>query len=148
MPLEFNPLTPATLDRALDMMASLYGAEAGRHGRAHARGAVEWLMAHPEQGGVWLIEAEAAIAGYIVLTACCSLEFGGPFALLDELYFEPEWRGRGLGAEAIAFAERWARARGMEALRLEVAHANEPALRLYRRCGFAAHGRDLMTKWI
>jgi GNAT superfamily N-acetyltransferase len=148
MQLEFTPVTAATLETALDLMSRLYTEAGAAHDRPRARRAAEWLFTHPEDGCVWLIEADGEIAGYLVVTRCFSIEFGGPFGLLDELYFQAPSRGRGFGARAIAFAEEWCRAHGMSAVRLEVAHANHHALRLYRRSGFETHDRDLMTKWL
>lgn len=145
---EFRPVTPATLDPVLAFMARLYAQDALPFDSARARSAAEWLLAAPGRGGIWLIEGDGAAAGYIVLTACVSLEFRGPFALLDELYLDDEWRGRGLGAQAIDFAADWARSRGMAAVRLETAHDNLRAQSLYRKCGFVLHDRHLMTKWL
>jgi ribosomal protein S18 acetylase RimI-like enzyme len=148
MELEFVAVTPATLETALELMNRLYTGAGGSHDRPRARRAAEWLFSHPDDGCAWLMEVEGEIAGYLVVTACFSLEFGGWFGLLDELYFDERWRGQGLGARAIAFGEDWCRAHGMDALRLEVAHNNEQALRLYQRMGFVTHHRDLMTKWL
>ncbi len=145
---DFVAVTPETLETALDLMGRLYAGAKGSHDRPAARRAAEWLFEHPEDGGVWLIWAGGELAGYLVVTACFSLEFVGAFGLLDELYFEEAWRGQGLGAHAIAFAEDWCRAKKMSALRLEVEHGNERALRLYQRAGFVSHHRDLMTKWL
>ena len=145
---EFVAVTPAKLESALDLMQRLYTEPGGDHDRPRAHRAMEWLFAHPEAGGAWFIQASGETAGYLVITACFSLEFGGAFGLLDELYLLQSWRGKGLGARAIAFAEQWCRSHRMDALRLEVAHANERALRLYQRAGFVSHGRDLMTKWV
>ena len=45
----------------------------------------------------WLIARHSgALAAYAAVTACFSLEFGGPFALLDEIFVLPEHRGHGL----------------------------------------------------
>ncbi len=148
MQLEFEVVTPATLEIALDWMSRLYVEAGGAHDRPRAHRAMQRLFAHPDDGGAWLMRVEGEIAGYLVVTACFSLEFGGAFGLLDELYFDQRQRGRGLGARAIEFAADWCRAHGMDALRLEVAHDNEPALKLYHRAGFATHHRDLMTKWL
>jgi GNAT superfamily N-acetyltransferase len=148
MKAEFNALTAATLDRALHMMASLYSEAGAAHHRERARRAAEGLMANPELGGVWLIEMDGETAGYLCVTLCYSLEFDGRFALLDELYLEAARRGHGIGAQAIAFAVEWSRARGLAAIRLEVARTNSRALELYRRQGFTAHDRHLMTKWL
>jgi GNAT superfamily N-acetyltransferase len=145
---EFRSAEISDLDRILPMMSRLYGQDALPFDAARARTAAEWLLSHPDSGGIWTVEAGAATAGYLVMTVCASLEFHGPFGLLDELYLEEPWRGRGLGAQAIGFAEEWARARGMAAVRLETAHDNLRAQSLYRKCGFLLHDRHLMTKWL
>jgi GNAT superfamily N-acetyltransferase len=145
---EFRPVEISDLDRILPMMSRLYGQDALPFDAARAREAAEWLLAHPDSGGIWTIEAGEAPAGYIVMTVCASLEFRGPFALLDELYLEEPWRGQGLGVQAIEFAAQWARERGMAAVRLETAHDNLRAQGLYRKCGFILHDRHLMSKWL
>jgi GNAT superfamily N-acetyltransferase len=145
---EFVAVMPTRLESALDLMQRLYIEAGGEHDRPRARHAMEWLFAHPEAGGAWFIQVDGEIAGYLAITSCFSLEFGGAFGLLDELYLLEVWRGKRLGVCAIEFAEAWCRSRGMDALRLEVEHGNERALRLYHRSGFVSHGRDLMTKWI
>jgi GNAT superfamily N-acetyltransferase len=48
----------------------------------------------------------------------------------------PEARGRGIGRLAMAQLIDEARARGERRMVLEVIESNEPAVRLYRRCGF------------
>jgi diamine N-acetyltransferase len=158
MKAEFSALTAGTLEHALRMMGRLYSEAGAAHDRERARRAAEGLMANPELGGVWLIhvigeqvhgeQVDGEPVGYLCVTLCYSLEFDGRFALLDELYLEEAWRGRGIGAQAIAFATEWSRARGLAAIRLEVAHTNSRALGLYRREGFKAHDRHLMTKWL
>jgi GNAT superfamily N-acetyltransferase len=145
---EFTALTAGAMERALGMMGSLYSEAGATHNRERARRAAEGLMANPELGGVWLIEMRGETAGYLCVTICYSLEFDGLFALLDELYLEEAWRGKGIGAQAIAFAEEWSRVRGLAAIRLEVAHTNSRAFELYRSQGFKAHDRHLMTKWL
>jgi len=153
MKAEFNALTDAAMERALDMMGGLYSEAGVTHDRERARRAAEGLMANPALGGVWLIHVNGervkdAQVGYLCVTLCYSLEFDGRFALLDELYLKEAWRGQGIGAQAIAFAAEWSRVRGLAAIRLEVAHTNSRAIELYRREGFQAHDRHLMTKWL
>jgi ribosomal protein S18 acetylase RimI-like enzyme len=45
-------------------------------------------------------------------------------------------------------AEKYAMELGVNAVHLEVDHGNDPAIELYRRIGYADHGRYLMTKWL
>jgi GNAT superfamily N-acetyltransferase len=145
---DFRPLTETTIRRVLPLMEKLYEQDALPFDRDRAHRGCEWLLQNPAFGAVWMIEAEGVAIGYLVVTKCVSLEFHGQFALLDELYFEAPWRGRGMGGQAIDFAADWARSRGFSALRLEVAHENEHGLHVYRKSGFDLHDRHIMTKWL
>lgn len=90
----------------------------------------------------------ASVAGYVILTLDYSFEYRGRDAFIDELYIEPEFRRRGLGARAMEFVEQRARAMGVNALHLEVDRENEPALELYKKSQYADQQRYLMTKWL
>ena len=99
-------------------------------------------------GGVWLLCEENTTVGYIVLTLGFSFEFRGHDAFIDELYIESAYRRRGFGRRAIAFVEKKARERRVNAIHLEVDRGNDPAFELYRRTGYEDHNRFLMTKWL
>jgi GNAT superfamily N-acetyltransferase len=144
----FLPVAPAALDRVLPFMSRLYEQDELSYDPARARAVSEWLIANPEWGVIWLIEADGVDVGYMVVTVCVSIEFGGRFALLDELYLDPPWRGQGIGREAIDFAAAWAGSRAMAALRLETATENAHAIHVYRKAGFRLDARHLMTKYL
>lgn len=144
----FQPVTAPSIDRLLLLQSRLYATELIPFDPDRARASIEWLLSHPDAGAAWLIEAEAQPAGYLVITVCVSLEFNGSFALLDELFIDEPFRARGLGRQAVEFAAAWAVSRGMQALRLEAAHENAPALALYRKCNFVDHGRHILTRWL
>ncbi len=133
---------------ALAMMRRFYAEEGLEFREERARRAVEHLAAHPEAGGFWFIEDGGRAVGYFALTLCHSLEFGGRFALLDEFFVEPEHRGAGVGALALARIEEEAASLGVEAVRLEADRGNPRVRAFYRRNGFTAHERDIMTKWL
>lgn len=142
----FRLATAADIDTAIAFMAQLY-CLAG-FDEARARAAFQDLLAHPEFGGLWLIQADGEPAGYIVLTICYSLEFHGRFVLLDELFVDAAWRGQGFGAQALRFAEEFCRTQGLQAIRLEVAWQNPRAIELYKRSGYRVDDRYLMTRWV
>jgi len=146
MTVAFLPATPAGIDTAVGFMSQLYSR--AEFDEARARSAYDNLLAHPEFGGLWLIHVGGQAAGYIVLTICYSLEFHGRFALLDELFVDAAWRGKGLGGQALAFADKFCRERGVKAIRLEVARENQRAIKLYKRAGYQVDDRHLMTKWV
>ena len=144
----FIPLSLAGIDEALHLRRQLYLHEDLPYEPGDAAMLMRELIANPPYGALWLIELDGQTAGYLLLTICYSLEFHGRFSLLDELYVNELWRGRGIGTVALNFAEQGCRSRGLKALRLEVAHDNLRALELYQRAGFASNARHLMTKWL
>ena len=144
---DFVPVSAAGVDRALAMMVKLYTGNL-KYDPNHARSAIEWLIDNDACGAAWFIETAGQTAGYLVLTVGYSLEFHGRYGLLDELFVEEAFRGRGVGMQALAFAEQVCRLRGLRALRLEVGHVNTRAQDLYTRSGFQVHDRNLMTKWL
>ncbi len=148
MILDYTRLTPATLDQALAMMRSFYTEEVLEYREQRARAALEQLLAQPEFGGLWFIQADSQPVGYFVLTVCCSLEFGGRFALLDEFFVESANRGGGIGARVLQAVEEEAARMGVAAVRLEVDRLNPRVRAFYARSGFVPHERDLMTKWL
>ena len=148
MPARFLPITPNDVDRVVAMMAQLYAHGDSPFDATRARRSTEKLLDEPEFGGVWTIDVDGALAGYIVILLGYSLEFGGRYGLLDELFVAETYRGRGIAAEALAFAGQQCRAHGWQALRLEVGQDNLRAQSVYRRAGFQMHDRFLMTKWV
>lgn len=125
------------------------------HGHEHipwneavVRGGLDALRANPAHGRLLLIERGEVLAGYIVVTFCFGLEFGGRYALLDELYVLPSQRGGGIGRLALDAVEALARSEGLQVVRLEVSDDNPHARDIYSRRGYVAHPRRLMTRWL
>ena len=135
----------------LGLMRGLYASDHIAFEEPRARRALAELLADPALGRVWLVEArreETEVMGYAVLTLGYSLEFGGRFWVLDELFIHETYRGRGAGGQVLRRIEEMGRALGLHAIRLEVGRTNLRAQDLYRRAGFEAHDRDLMTLWL
>jgi GNAT superfamily N-acetyltransferase len=145
----FVPLAPGSAARALPLMESLYRREHIHHEPARTLRSAEWLLEHPEWGGIWIVTDEGRDAGYFAITVGSSIEFQGRFAILDELYIAGEWRGRGIGPAVVAFVVEWAREQGFAAVRLEVGDENFHGQHVYAKAGFRIHpDRRLMTKWL
>jgi ribosomal protein S18 acetylase RimI-like enzyme len=64
---------------------------------------------------------------------------GAAYAFVSDLAVLPPFRGRGIGRELLAGAERHARTHGAAVLRLDVLAANVDARRLYEDAGFGTH---------
>lgn len=129
----------------LDLMGQLYDSEHMAFESSRALAALHGLLDHPDRGSVLLARRHDETVGYAVVTRGYSLEFGGVFALLDELFVVPASRGAGVGGALLRAVMEDCRGAGITTLRLEVERANDRAQALYRRFGFARHSRDLMT---
>jgi GNAT superfamily N-acetyltransferase len=133
----------------LALMEAFYREEGLVFSEEAARRAVKQLLGRPELGRVFLLrDTDGKTHGHLVLTFGFSLEFGGRFVLLDEVFVGAEIRGRGYGKGAVEFAASWAREQGAAALRLEVNRANTHARGVYLKRGFRDDARDLFTRWI
>jgi ribosomal protein S18 acetylase RimI-like enzyme len=139
-----RPAAPEDASRMAALMREFYQHERLQYGPSVAV-ALGSLLTDGSQGRAWLFEAEDEDAGYLILTWGYSLEFGGRYGLVDELYVRSGYRGQGLGTRALQAAVVACEAHGARAVRLEVDHANPAAARLYERVGFVVHTRNLMT---
>ncbi len=148
--IRFEPARLEHADLFVSMMRSLEGADPGTTPFDEHRRRMIFAEFVKDQtfGRAWLIVAGEEPVGYVVLTVSFSFEYRGCDAFIDELYVEPEFRGRGIGRRAMEFLEGAARELGVNAVHLEVSRDNDAALELYRRAGYVDHGRYLMTKWL
>mgnify|MGYP001420728970 CR=1 FL=1 len=106
---------------------------------------VQHILANPHVGAVYLARQAGRAVGYMVLTHCYSLEFGGAFVLLDEIFVLPEAQRTGLGKQLLDTASDYCRENSMGTLRLEVQKKNTRAIDVYRTCGFRTEDRYLMS---
>jgi GNAT superfamily N-acetyltransferase len=113
-----------------------------------ARVALARLLDDHSLGGAWLVVSGGVTVGYVVLIFSYSLEFDGRDAYVDEIYLRESHRGRGLGREALLFAEGVCAALGLRALHLGVDRNNVRALTAYLKAGFEDRNHCLLTKRI
>lgn len=145
-PLDFRLATVADTELVVELMRAFYAEDQLDFDEARVRRALAALLEDPRNGEVllWLSET-GEVVGHAALAMGFSLEQGGHFALLDELYLQHDARGRGRGKQALAILEQRANARGVARMRLEVNHHNELARRLYLATGYVDDTRDLLT---
>jgi len=140
-----RPAGPADLEELQVLRRDFCAGEAHTFDPAASGRALARLLARPDRGGALLAETGGRPAGYAVWTLGYSLEFGGPDALLDELYVSPAERGRGLGAALVDAAARTAAAAGAGHLHLEAMHGDR-VTGFYGRLGFVPRPSTLMTR--
>jgi len=129
----------------LALTRAFYGHEGFAFDASASCRMVRHLLANPQVGAVWLARRGGVAVGYLVVTRCYSLEFGGPFALLDEIFVTPEARGAGLGRQLLDTAVGYCREHGIGYLRLEVQKKNTRTVGIYSAYGFRTDDRHLMS---
>jgi ribosomal protein S18 acetylase RimI-like enzyme len=137
---------PPDLEAVLALHRDFFAEDGYAFDAEESRRNLARLLAEPGLGRVFVLEEAGSLAGYLVLTFGFSLEFGGRDALVDELYVAPGQRGRGLGTQALAAAEAACRGLEIRTVHLVVERHKAGARELYRRLGFVAPERDVMTK--
>ena len=98
-------------------------------------------------GSIWIIESDGAPVGYALIAYSYDIEYGGRDAYMNELWIDESWRARGAGREAIELLVPVLKECGVHALHLQVRPEN-PAVRLYERCGFVTSPRRVMTRYL
>ena len=131
--------------RLVALMTEFYAESATPLDLTRAAHAFEALLGDDRLGKIWLIQAGTVDVGYVVVTFSYSMEFGGRNAFLDDLFIQPAYRGGGLGTAALAEVRAFCVERGLRALHLETGRDNVAAQALYRRAGFVATNRELLT---
>jgi len=66
-------------------------------------------------------------------------------AFIWGVYVQPAWRGCHVAEAILEECFAWARAHGVELVKLGVVTNNAPAIRCYTRCGFTVYGVDPHT---
>jgi GNAT superfamily N-acetyltransferase len=111
----------------------------------HMQRTLAMFRQEPWRGVAAVLEIEGRVSGYALLVSFWSNEIGGEIVVLDELYVEPAHRGQGLATQLIdeLAAKRGPWPKPWRAIALEVTPANNRAMKLYQRLGFAGSNRTL-----
>lgn len=135
----------ADLPVLVQLMTEFYGEAGFPLDAARASTAFAAVLDDPRLGRVWLVEPDDGVAGYVAVTFVFAFELGGMLGVIDDLFLRPAFRGRGLGAAALAEVRDACRALGLRALRVEVGRENAAARAAYRSAGLTVVDRQLMA---
>jgi GNAT superfamily N-acetyltransferase len=89
-----------------------------------------------DEPGVSYAALWVAMQGDDVVGSVALRELGEGAVELKRMYLRPDVRGHGLGKQLLAVALDWARAHGMQAVRLDTSERMVAAQRLYEAHGF------------
>src|SRR5262245_10542307 len=126
---------------------ALLAAQLEEHGIPTGRldAALDGALADPSRAIVLLAEEGEIPVGVAYVSFTWTLEHGGKSAWLEELYVEPDERGRGVGSAMLDELLRKTAEAGCAALDLEVESEHSRAEHLYARAGFKPHTR---SRWV
>lgn len=97
---------------------------------------------------IFASEADGRLVGYASAARVPKADARVGFLFIDELHVLSAYRRQGHATRILETAAAHARDRGLAGLRLLVDPANEAALRLYDRLGFAGRGQVLCERLI
>jgi GNAT superfamily N-acetyltransferase len=103
------------------------------------------LLADDRLGYAWFIQADGQDVGYVVLTLCYSMEYGGANAFVDDLFVRSPFRHSGLATAALTEVRAFCVKRGIRTIHVETGRDNAAAQAVYRRVGFTHTDRQLLT---
>jgi GNAT superfamily N-acetyltransferase len=124
------------VEQLVAMMAEFYSESPYKLNLRRATEAFTLLLADERLGHVWFIQVDSKDVGYVVLTLCHSMTYGGLCAIVDDFFIQPEFRGAGLGTAAMAEVRSLCASLGVRAMQVETGRENAAALAVYRRAGF------------
>ena len=118
------------------MMAEFYSDSPYTLNPRRATDAFTALLSDERLGSVWLIQFNSQDVGYVVLTLCHTMTYGGLVAVVDDFFIRPAFRGRGLGKATMAEVRSYCVTHRIRALHVETGRDNAVALAVYRGTGF------------
>jgi ribosomal protein S18 acetylase RimI-like enzyme len=108
---------------------------------------VRSLIADPNVG-FFVAVGDEDLVGCIIIAARQTPDFPilvpRSYAMVDCIVVKQLYRGHGIGRALMAAGERWARARGIEAIELNVFEFNTAARAVYERLGYETVSRRMV----
>jgi GNAT superfamily N-acetyltransferase len=135
----------ADVQQLVSMMAEFYSDSPYTLNPQRATAAFSSLLADERLGLVWFIQSNSKDVGYVVVTYCYTMNYGGLSAVVDDFFIQQPFRGTGLGKAAMAEVRSLCASNGIRAIHVETGHDNSPALAVYRRASFVDTGHAHLT---
>jgi len=129
----------------LRMMRELYEHDDLRADPASFPKTIDYVLANPSRGRIVLAVENDTVNAYALLVPYWSNEWGGMVVVLDELFVDREFRGRGIAKTFLRFLER-DRPFDAVVVVLEVSSQNTRARALYESMGFTDRHLRMMTR--
>jgi GNAT superfamily N-acetyltransferase len=152
MDIDIRHATAADVPGLVALSAALFAEDGAARDRLrnarwpdeNARPWIEGLLAEPDALVLVAADRDGTAVGHLIGQFYgISAMWTGARTELISTYVSPEHRGQGVGSRLAAAFFAWSRELGAERFHVSAYAANEPAIRFYRRHGFAALSVDL-----
>lgn len=137
------PLRADQIDAAIDLFQVQLEEHHIETKSEQLRRVIEKIISNERHGFILAATTDSGkLIGVAYGGAYLGLEHGGESGWLEELYVLPEYRQNGLGTRLVNEVIRLARARGWQALDLEIEADHQRVVSLYSRHGFRLQNRS------
>jgi ribosomal protein S18 acetylase RimI-like enzyme len=140
----FEPLKKQNIETITAMMQDFYAIDNYPIDVEVSKQLFQQFILDENLGKSWLIYEDLEVVGYVILTFIFSFEYKGRIAFLDELYISKNFRGKGIGKQAIQFIKQQTTVLNVKMIYLEVENHNVNAQKLYLANDFEIHNRKLL----
>ncbi len=98
--------------------------------------AIELALEEHSQAHIFVAEKEGTLIGAAFLNVSISIDIGGRYIWLNDLYVHKEHRNQGIAKKLLLHIIHWAEQRGIKGIELETGVNNEATKALYNSLGF------------
>jgi GNAT superfamily N-acetyltransferase len=134
--MEIKLATPDQRETVIEMINELWTYDNIAAGRENISRAVDLIFSQPGLAEIHLLYEDNEVAGYFILVPSFSIECGGLYVILDELFVRESFRRRGLGRQIINFVLDRCREQGWLAIEAMANEENKMAQYFYGAHGF------------
>ncbi|MEL7650104.1 MAG: GNAT family N-acetyltransferase [Sedimentibacter sp.] len=103
-------------------------------------------LKNPELITMMMIEEEKEAVGFANLMTIFSVWAHGKALILDDLFICDEHRGKGLGRQALAYIENYAKENGYKRLQFQSEFSNPVAYEFYTKLGYKSADMHFFVK--
>ena len=101
------------------------------------------LVTDIDAGFIVVGESASGVVSVCTVSFLDAIRTRGRYAIIQEMFVEPEWRSTGVGMEVLRFALNHAVANGCQTVELGTPFHGDRQIQFYRRAGFAEVGARL-----
>jgi GNAT superfamily N-acetyltransferase len=135
--MEIKLATPDQRETIIEMINELWTYDDVATERDNISRAVDLIFSQPGLAEIHLLYEGDKVAGYFILVPGFSIEYGGLYVTLDELFVREPFRRRGLGRQIINFVLDRCREQGWLAIEAIADEENKVVQYFYGSHGFA-----------